>query len=143
MGCVQPGADFDKIIDKSYFSSDSSITSRLASALNLGSGSSKSSGGTHSFSIIAQVQKDPDLAPESLQLNPKSPIPVHEVLAKQGDKIRAYAEKWAVDPTNKEDLMAKIEELAYFVTILYGVAGLQGKDFRANFYSFVPLFLDK
>lgn len=127
MGCVQEGTDLDPLIPASYFSS-ASLTSRLASALTL----SKENQDTHSFSILAQVAQDPDLSPEALGFEPSDFLAVKKSLAKAGEKIRQYAEKWMIDPTNKEEVKVKVEELAFLVTLIYGAAG---KEFKASFFT--------
>lgn len=63
-------------------------------------------------------------------------FPMAEVLEKRGELIRKYAEQWTVNTHDKAELQAKIDELSFLVTLLYGVAGLQeGKNFNGDFYS--------
>lgn len=145
MACVQNGSDVDALLPRSLFTSDS-LTSRLSSALTL----SGKPAGIHSFSIIAKMLKDPELAPGSACTIPRKRgnesemeyrrnvrvFPMMDVLGKRGDLIRKYAEQWTVNTNDKAEVKAKVVELLYLVTLLYGVAGLQeGKDFSADFFT--------
>lgn len=146
MACVSPGPDLDSLLPRSAFSSES-LSSRLTSALTL---SSKPTG-THSFSIVSQMLKDPELAPGATctRLNVKkavkednanaaggNPFPHSEVLEKRGELIKKYADKWNVNTSDKAEVKNKLEELFVLVTLLYGVCGLQeGQDFKADFFS--------
>ncbi|EJD01363.1 uncharacterized protein FOMMEDRAFT_111131 [Fomitiporia mediterranea MF3/22] len=145
MACVQRGTDFDALLPRSLFAADS-LTSRLSSALTL-----SKPAGTHSFTIVAKMLKDPELAPGSVCTVPRKRgesedeiayrnavrvFPMMEVLGKRGELIRKYAEQWTVNMNDKAEVKAKVDELSFLVTLLYGVAGLQeGKDFNADFFT--------
>lgn len=146
MACVQMGPDFDGLLSKSFFVGDS-LASRLTSALTL----SEKPADTHSFTIVAQMLKDTQLGPgiaceiprvrTASKTDPGDAIegrvfPLTEVVDKRGELIRKYAEKWTVNVNDKKELQAKLDELSFLVTLLYGVAGLQeGREFKADFLS--------
>lgn len=146
MTCVQRGPDFDVLLPKSLFVGDS-LASRFASVLTL----SAKPVGTHSFSILAQMLKDPELGPDAVREKPERTaednednedadeaklFPLMQVLDKRGELIRKYAEQWTVNANDKSELQAKLDELSSFVALLYGVAGLQeGKEFKADFFT--------
>ncbi|KAH8115154.1 hypothetical protein DFH11DRAFT_1688725 [Phellopilus nigrolimitatus] len=152
MACVSD-LDFDALVPRSLFVADQATTlSSLTSMLSL---SSKSSRSTHSFTIIARILRDPELAPGAACTDPSNSgaqraSPLEEVLSKRGELIRKYADEWMVGVNNKEDISAKVDELLFVVTLLYGVSGLQdGKKFKADFFTmhlvtsslFLPAYL--
>lgn len=140
MACVHRKTDFDTLLPKSFFSG--SLETRLASALAL----SPNSSGLHSFTIASRMLHDPAFVASAAPMKPatEGPVdplisfPLKNVLDKQGELIRKYAEQWIVDTNDKKGLRTKVEELRFLAVLLYGVAGLQkGKDFNADFFTWV------
>lgn len=51
-----------------------------------------------------------------------------------GETFRTYAETWAFDVADKEDVAKAVEELAWLNAIIYGVGGDGEKAFNADFF---------
>jgi len=113
--------------------------------------------GIHAFSILERMLKDPDLAPGAAYDVPSDPddfmTAFAQTLDRRGDLILKYVYQWSVDTADPADVKAKVEDLSWLVTLIYGVGGLQpgrGKDFKANFFTmhlvtsslFLPSYLN-
>lgn len=68
--------------------------------------------------------------------------PNAQTLKNTGTLIRKYAMEWSIDTMDIADVVAKVKELVWLVTVLYGVGGLQlGKSFLVDFVTYAPTFL--
>jgi hypothetical protein len=97
--------------------------------------------GLSAFSIIDQMLGDGRLDPSKIRsINVE--MPFTESLKNVGDIIRAYARLWIVplstaknDKETEEVVRAKIEELQWLATLLFGLGGWrQGHKFRSDFF---------
>jgi len=86
--------------------------------------------GTHVFTIMARMLKDP-------KLKTKNPDGMEDARVSEthGDLIRKYAEQWTLDTSNPQDLERKIEELIWMNALIYSIGGWS-KDhgFKADFF---------
>lgn len=145
MACVTHSTDLDAILPKSYFASlDKNFAintlSRFTSALSFSSNAPSKQTTGHSFSIVARMLEDPELAPgRAFELHPNEEDnddggKLQETLEKAGEKILQYAQEWTINTEDKMELESKLEEIGWLATIMYGVGGLQpGKGFNADF----------
>ncbi|KAF9525664.1 hypothetical protein CPB83DRAFT_859144 [Crepidotus variabilis] len=90
----------------------------------------------HALTILARVLHDH-------RFNSKSPSrPFDDVIEAHGQEIASYVDEWDISVKNMEETSIwekKVEELAWSVVVLYGVAGwVDGKDkpggFNADFF---------
>ncbi|KZV81188.1 hypothetical protein EXIGLDRAFT_628822, partial [Exidia glandulosa HHB12029] len=97
--------------------------------------STPAASGTHSFTILARMLKDPKLAP-GVVVQSKSGSKFADTLKKEGALIRAYADEWVGDVSSAEELKVKIEELSWLAVLIYGVGGWsKAHGFRADFFT--------
>lgn len=86
------------------------------------------SSGTHAFTILARMLKDPDFENSETDLRRMYDTAVK----KHGSSIAKYAAQWISDPSEVD---RKIEELQWMGAILYGIAGWsKDKPFYADFF---------
>lgn len=59
-----------------------------------------------------------------------------ETIKRRGHIIREYAEMWDVDASSPAAVSRRVEEIAWVVTLIYGVGGWRkGKPFKADFFT--------
>lgn len=144
MACVTHETDLDALFPREFFDYDAgssmSALSRLTAALSFSSATP--SEGLHSFDIVASMLEDPDLARgKAFHISEGVSDPQDEdsdklqaTLSNVGDRILKYANQWKVDATDKDKLSAKLEELGWLASLIYGVGGLQSdEEFNADF----------
>jgi hypothetical protein len=131
----------EKLFDASFFTSTlepaktSSYLSSLASTLTLSDSTAKISpkGHAHAFTILARILADERLE-AGKTCNKESATKFDDTMNSAGDIIREYASLWTVSENEKE-IQERVEELAWFVTLLFGAGGWKkGRDFRADFF---------
>lgn len=118
------GSDIAQFID--------AAASKLASThLREDSSQSRShTPGTHAFSILARVLKDPRFVAEDIDQTDY----FADTLKKHGDALKEYAGQWTLDPTDPKALRHKLEELAWANVIIYGIGGWKEGNFNADFF---------
>ncbi|KAF9523339.1 hypothetical protein CPB83DRAFT_863095 [Crepidotus variabilis] len=92
----------------------------------------------HALTILAKVLADPRFEP----VPPGDGSCFNEIIQAHGEAIAAYVCEWDLDVTKVEETgfwEKKVEELAWVVVVLFGVAGwVDGKDkeggFNSDFY---------
>ena len=88
--------------------------------------------GVHSFSIVGKILKDDRLA-AGKTCKRTSTTRFADTLKSSGELIRSYTATWTVN--SPEEVEAKVEELAWLATLLYGLGGFrEGHEFRADFF---------
>lgn len=93
----------------------------------------KTSSGTHAFTIMARILKDPAFGNKAQSSEASI---YRDVLAANGDALVKYAEEWKLNISDPNDLKAKIEELVWMNAIIYGIGGWnEGDDFKADFFT--------
>ncbi|KAG8970797.1 hypothetical protein FRC03_000014 [Tulasnella sp. 419] len=111
--------------------------------------SSKSSPEVHSFTLLANMLKDPRLE-AGKTCKQTSTAKYMDTLSSTGDVIREYAKQWSVNSIDQVE--EKLEELCWLATIVYGLGGFRdGHRFRADFFLihmvtstlFVPSYLSQ
>ncbi|KAG8924906.1 hypothetical protein FRC01_010912 [Tulasnella sp. 417] len=87
--------------------------------------------GVHSLDILHRMLQDPTLAAgKACQADSDR---FRDTMSSSGDKIREYAKMWRVD--SDREVPEKLEEVAWLVTLLYGLGGWRkGKPFRSDFF---------
>ena len=87
----------------------------------------------HPFNIVARMLKDPRLGPEKLGENRQNFFP--DTMKNRGHIVREYAEMWEVDASSPAAVSRCVEEIAWVVTLLYGVGGCRkDRPFKADFF---------
>ncbi|KAJ7578005.1 hypothetical protein C8J56DRAFT_836198, partial [Mycena floridula] len=114
----------------------SSVTEKLASqvqsALRLDSTIAQ---GTHAFTILSRILKDPQFDPATKQPNDMTQI-FSTTMKNHGAALAKYAAAWTVDTSNPKDIERKIEEIQWMNTVIFGVAGWsKSKEFNSDFFS--------
>lgn len=98
----------------------------------------------HTFTLLARMLSNPALAPGAAC--PIPPVlarfeaadggfPLDSVLRNRGALIKKYASLWDVNGEDEEEVKEKIEELAWVVSLIYGVGGWrwsEGRDGKAG-----------
>lgn len=105
----------------------------------------------HTFTLLARMLSNPALAPGAAC--PIPPVlarfeasdggfPLDSVLRNRGALIKKYANLWEVNGEDEEEVKEKIEELAWVVSLIYGVGGWSegrdgktGGEFVADFFT--------
>lgn len=132
-------SSYSELFDASFFSTSepaktASYLSTLTSALSLG-GSTKPAPKkhTHAFTILARVLADERL--EAGKISKKeSQTKFADMMGNAGDIIKEYASLWTVSDNEKE-IQERVEELAWFVAVIFGMGGWKkDRDFRADFF---------
>ena len=125
MTAVQPATESSPVVPSSWFLRDEN---ELASRFTQGIHMENAKTGTHAFTILARILKDPRFEVE----RPKVKLMIYEItLDKAGDAIREYVDQW----TLTGDLRQKLEELLWTNVLIYGVGGLEKNgDFNADFF---------
>ncbi|KAJ3919546.1 hypothetical protein F5877DRAFT_39986 [Lentinula edodes] len=92
--------------------------------------------GTHAFTILAHVMKDPILVVKEANADD-----IFAFLSeKEGEKsklLRQYSDRWSFNASDAKEVDRKIEELQWMNTLIFTVAGFEKSkqdDFRADFY---------
>ena len=153
----------DRLIPPSLFGTDStsaqSSVSRLTALLPSLSLSTASSArekpsvdgkraGIHAFTVLARVIADPRFSPAALGLPvPEGQSPIYRVQEHVGESLIGMVAEWAAelegDGVPAAIIEKKIEELAWFTALVYGVGGWaareksQNKEFNADFLMYV------
>ncbi|CAE6463738.1 unnamed protein product [Rhizoctonia solani] len=128
---------YDNVIDASLFTQSndtSSNLSSLSSALLSNSAPKQcSKSQVHSFSILARMLAD-DRLKAGVACKKETSIRSEEVIRNVGGILREYASLWTITE-DENDIQQRIEELNWFVTLLFGVGGWnKDKRFKANFF---------
>ncbi|KAF9005072.1 hypothetical protein BDQ17DRAFT_1353733 [Cyathus striatus] len=76
---------------------------------------------TDTFTVLKRVIEDPDLGLAKFE-------GYLETAKKLGEKIKAYATQWSLEGS----IDARIEELAWITTMMYGIGGWEGPDKKLN-----------
>ena len=118
-----------------------SLITALASKLSVTSTTKLKTSGTHPFNLLARILKDPRLSAEK----PGEDVErfFDDTIERRGDVIREYAEAWDADASSPEAVGQRVEEIAWVVTLIYGVGGWRkGKPYKADFFTYLvpPLF---
>ena len=92
-------------------------------------------GNLHALSVLALVAKDERFE----HIKRMEETDLWAFVTSFGETLRAYAEMWAFDVADKEDVAKAVEELAWLNAIIYGVGGMSGrgdneKAFNADFF---------
>ncbi|KAG2153340.1 hypothetical protein DEU56DRAFT_480362 [Suillus clintonianus] len=87
--------------------------------------------GTHAFSILARVLKDPGLAPNG----PRQFVAQYpDTLTAHEDKIRAHVDNWTIDLSIPGEIERKVEECIWTASVMYAVGGWNEEGFTADFF---------
>ena len=108
----------------------------------------------HALTVLARIVKDPELAPERVGmpystavLGPQPGLAFFKVLDVATERLEKYADAWLQTLVpDRAVLRPKFEELAWMVTLMYGVGGWAGRDkggdekgeFNADFFKYAP-----
>jgi hypothetical protein len=89
----------------------------------------------HALSILALVAKDEQFG----HIKNMDETDMWTFITSHDEALRTYAEMWAFDVADKEDVAKAVEELAWFNSIIYGVGGMSGRKddesaFNADFF---------
>lgn len=130
------------IIPTSLFKSDdaplveqvSSLSSQLKATLLDGTTPAKPEvKGTHAFTVMARILKDPQF----LELEDKGDEAYYsQVVILHGEALLKYANEWTLDATNPKEVERKIEELQWANAMIYAIPGWKtaaGKPINADF----------
>ncbi|CAE6495743.1 unnamed protein product [Rhizoctonia solani] len=131
-------ASLETLFDSSFFT-NSNKTSRyltsLAASLSLSNSATKQShqDRVHSFNILSRILAD-DRLKAGAACSKGMFVRSREVAKNVGGIIREYASLWTINEDEK-DIQDRVEELNWFVTLLFGVGGWnKARGFRANFF---------
>jgi hypothetical protein len=94
-------------------------------------------GTLHALSILALVAKDERF--EHIKSLSMDEADMWTFIKSHDEALRAYAEMWAFDVADQEDVAKAVDELAWLNSIIYGVGGMSGrkdneKAFNADFF---------
>jgi Questin oxidase-like len=82
---------------------------------------------------MARILKEPRLGPEKPGPNNQRWFP--DAMERRGPIVREYAEMWDGDASSPEAVSRRVEEIAFVVTVLYGVGGWKEDwGFTADFF---------
>ncbi|KAJ1299807.1 hypothetical protein OPQ81_000706 [Rhizoctonia solani] len=132
------GASLQSLFDSSFFADSyktPSFIASLTSSLSLSDSVNKQphQDRVHSFTIISRILAD-DRLKAGAACNRETTVRSTEVLKNVGGIIREYASLWTISEDEK-DIRERVEELNWFVTLLFGVGGWnKRRGFRANFF---------
>jgi len=88
--------------------------------------------GVHAFSVLARIMQDDRFISLALKSDergrPDSLLDDKQVPASLRELICEYAMDWSVDGRNAEQVQAKIEELSWMATLIYGIGGWGGRS---------------
>ncbi|KDN46735.1 hypothetical protein RSAG8_04115, partial [Rhizoctonia solani AG-8 WAC10335] len=128
----------ESVFDLNFFtqSDDSNgFLSHLTSSLSLSDSPPKKpfKEPVHSFSILARMLAD-DRLKAGTACKKETHMRADEVVRNVGGILREYASLWTINE-DERDIQERIEELNWFVTLIFGVGGWKkGKPFTANFF---------
>ncbi|KAG2121596.1 hypothetical protein DEU56DRAFT_984296 [Suillus clintonianus] len=93
-------------------------------------------GTLHALSILALVAKDERF--EHIKKSDEADM-LTMIVSSHNEALRAFAEMWDFDVSNKEGVAKAVEELVWLNSIIYGVGGMTGKRdtkkvFNADFF---------
>ncbi|CAE6470656.1 unnamed protein product [Rhizoctonia solani] len=126
------------LFDSSFFTESSKTLTYLSSLTSTPSLSNSTTeqprqDRVHSFTIVSRMLADDRLkagAACSQDMNVLS----SEVLKNVGGILREYASLWTI-AEDEQEIQERVEELNWFVTLLFGVSGWnKSKGFRASFF---------
>ncbi|THU98557.1 hypothetical protein K435DRAFT_752874 [Dendrothele bispora CBS 962.96] len=134
---LSPVIPASMFVNKSVSSSVENLASRLQTATFVTPKDNLSSDGTHAFTILARILKDPGM---KIRDGPGSDpgVIISYVMKNHGDALFKYAMAWDVDTSDPTKLNRKIAELQWLNTILYALSGFkrgQGDKFHADFFN--------
>jgi hypothetical protein len=92
---------------------------------------------THSFTIVARMLGDPELAPrpEAIDFLDETGAQLSIFLALKANAVRKHTQAWRAGVSNESQLRERVKELAYLATLFYGVSGWSTDGtFRADFF---------
>ena len=129
-----------------------SLTSKLSSLVI----SPKQTEDVHALTVLARIAKDPELSPESVgmpystaQLGPQPGLAFFKVIDVAAGKLGEYADAWIKTLVpDRAVLRRKFEELAWMVSVIYGIGGWAGREkggdekgeFNGDFFKYAPYF---
>jgi hypothetical protein len=91
---------------------------------------------TNALGIMVRILHDPRLGP-GLE-NPNRMDRFDITMAQRGSLVREHVEQWDLDDDSSAAVNRRIEEMAWLVSIIYGVGGhRKDKPFKADFYMLV------
>ncbi|EUC53970.1 DUF4243 family protein, partial [Rhizoctonia solani AG-3 Rhs1AP] len=105
-----------------------------SSSLSESPAKQSSNGRVHSFSILARILGDDRLKADVACKKGMPLVRFKETLKNVGAIIREYATLWTIKE-NEKDIRERVEELNWFVTLIFGVGGWKkDRAFRADFF---------
>jgi len=137
------GASSSPVIPASIFTSKpvpsvGGLASRLHS-ITFGTPSRKSdSDGTHAFTILARILKDPELKIRHKFVGEAGFF--SSVMKNHADTLFKHAMAWDIDTSDPKQVDRKIAELQWMNTLIYALPGFkrgQGDKFHADFFKYV------
>ncbi|CAE6420615.1 unnamed protein product [Rhizoctonia solani] len=128
-------ATLQPVFDASFFSKSDKTTNDLATlTASLSLSDSAANGHVHSFSILARMLADDRLKADVACKKEYPLVRFEDVLKNVGGIIREYASVWTIDEDEKH-IQERVEELNWFVTLLFGIGGWKkDRAFRADFF---------
>lgn len=126
------------LFDLSFFTESnktSTYLSPLTSALSLSNSATKQfrQDRVHSFTILSRILAD-DRLKAGTACGQDMNVLSSEVLKNAGGILREYASLWNITE-GEQEIQERVEELNWFVTLLFGVGGWnKSKGFRASFF---------
>ncbi|CAE6505590.1 unnamed protein product, partial [Rhizoctonia solani] len=127
------------LFDAKFFANSIQSTSELpsltsSSSLSESPAKQSSNGRVHSFSILARILVDDRLKVDVACKKGMPLVRFEETLKNVGTIIREYAILWTIEE-NEKDIWERVEELNWFVTLIFGVGGWKkDRAFRADFF---------
>jgi hypothetical protein len=99
------------------------------------SGRGNSNSTSSLLSVFSRILADPEIPPPKAT-NDADMYP--EAIRQYSSHILKHMNAWSFDASNKEELLKAVEEIAWVVTIMYGVCGFTSNDvnaFNADFFT--------
>ncbi|KAG5333941.1 hypothetical protein C0989_004595 [Termitomyces sp. Mn162] len=87
--------------------------------------------GTHVFTVVARILKDPELG----KVQDTGSGMFIFTMEHYASKVIEYMSDWRVDGTNPADIENKLQQLSWLNSVLYGIGGWsKDKPFNADFF---------
>ncbi|CAE7123720.1 unnamed protein product [Rhizoctonia solani] len=128
-------SSLEHLFDASFFAESTKVTEELAS-LSLSESTAKKppTDRIHSFSILARMLADDRLKAGVACKKGLPLVRLEQVLKNTGPILREYASLWTIKEDN-DDIQARVEELNWFVALVFGASGWnKDKAFQADFF---------
>ncbi|CAE6468158.1 unnamed protein product [Rhizoctonia solani] len=124
---------FDNVFDANFFIQPKSTSDPGPLMVFESTPNKTSTDRVHSFTILSRMLEDDRLKP-GVAYEKGANIRSEEVSKNVGMILREYASLWTINKDEK-DIQERIEEINWFVTLLFGVGGWKkDKSFSANFF---------